>query len=328
MFDLLLRDATDKGIAEACQRAGDLIGRLDKAGSIDPKTGKVTVNEKQLREALTAFFPPEVVDEQVKAAQQLAWQGSVRLADESGKAVVLPWAVVPSMAEAGLAPLSLYRTLGVKAGADPEDLARQLGQTQPWIRESSLTAVPLDSLAIGAAVAEQRSRLLEEMRDQSEALLREQEARARREAEEAHDAAEREAAEAALREAERRRLEMERRPADAAACLLNRSEWSVHWWGVQLCLDRECTQLLQTVLGSYGGGDRLRGAVEGAIRAGTTGAASFVVGLATGVIASIYLFVLSIAISLVSGPRGVCLNFNWIALAYSAGAFTVIPTPR
>jgi len=96
---------------------------------------------------------------------------------------------------------------------------------------------------------------------------------------------------------------------EAAMCLIQ-GIWRIHWWGWEVCLGRNCADIIANQLIGWNGGGILLDAGKTLLNQGWQAALKSVVASAL-IVMFIYAFGLGWLIKWRNGPNGVCIQGNW-----------------
>jgi hypothetical protein len=250
-----------------------LYNRLDALGSVDPRSGAVTINRGSVEAALRALAPPDAVEDIRRSLNAIAADG---YAMRSGNGV--PWVTLEHMLNTGVElPSSVQDLLGERIRAVPPDEARALlkerfGQLPQFLQNDDvlLRVGPSRSDYITPLPSPQESEWIK----LNEVVFLTSEAQ-------------------------------QRTILDEAVWCLKNGRYRAHWWGWSLCWDVPCTELIADFFVKSSVGVGVAALLAAAL------AAPAAVALAL-IILSFWMHLgLGVLLRDIVSPRGACLNGNW-----------------
>lgn len=291
MFQHISSDILNPTMRELGDRLRTLTNRLDEVASINYDDGTATPDEALLRDAIAASAPAGLdVDRCVTELLTLARGGFAVIArpERRERGAAVPWSLLDGPSASGALPARTLAAIGRGLASPPERPHARISAPLPGAPAETLTTSRLDRFARASRAAG--------LQDAFAGIRRAVESLDRILTLQITEEAPHEPAADPVRE--------------AVNCLLN-AEWTIHWWGISICMDQACGNRIADVLLS-GGGGHIADTLKDIIANGTNIRAALQAG---GKLVSLVLVLLSIYLALMlranNTPRGVCIQANW-----------------
>ena len=277
-----------------------MIDELDQLARLDFRTGVVDLQDEQrINDILLAGFGRDAGERYARGLRDVAREGlAVLIEDDQGSGIAVPWALLRESTSDTILSNGLLSEFGFGPAASSHMTRSRLTETFPDVPARLLTDESQEWLH-QAAFRSFLDGMINTLKGYVEVIFGQQ---------------------WTIKLAEPAPAQPPADPVQEVIDCFKTSEWSVRWWGIEICLDQACGDKLANLL-LAGKADSIAAALGSLVNDIISGS---VVGMSAIVAAAIKIFGGAVAAALTAialytalmlrannTPRGVCLVFPW-----------------